>query len=64
MTKVKFILSSVSSGSLCWSVNNNSIYEKSKLNVFKNIKIAGEIFNNWPNDLFGTKLLKYFDIHF
>ena len=32
--------------------------ENSKLNVFKNIKFFGEISDNSPNDLFGTKIYK------
>ena len=39
MTKVMFILSSVSNGLDFWSVNHTSTYENSKLKVFKNIKI-------------------------
>ena len=39
MTKVMFILSSVSNGLDFWSVNHTSRYENSKLKVFKNIKI-------------------------
>ena len=30
------------------------MYENSELNVFKNIKLLGEIYDNLPNDLFGT----------
>ena len=40
------ILSSISSGLEFWSVNDTSIYENSESNVFKNIKLFGEISNN------------------
>ena len=46
MIKVKFILSSISSGLLLWSVSNTSMYENSRLNVFEKIELAGENFNN------------------
>ena len=49
-----FILSSISIGLEFWSENHTSIYENSALKVFKSIKVLGEIFNNWPNDLLGT----------
>ena len=42
-----FISSSIFSGLELWSVNY-------KLKSFKNIKILGEISNNWPNYLLGT----------
>ena len=42
-----FILSSISSGLECWSVNHASIYEISELKVFKNITFLSEISNNW-----------------
>ena len=38
-----FILSSISSGLEIWSANHTSIYENSKLNIFKNMKFLGEI---------------------
>ena len=50
------ILSSVSSGLEFWSVNNTSIYEQSELKGFKNTKLLGKIFSNWPSDLLGTNL--------
>ena len=28
--------------------------QNSELNIFKNIKLLGDIYNYWPNDLFGT----------
>ena len=40
-----FILSSISSGLEFWSVYHTSMYEKSKLEIFKNIKFVGEISN-------------------
>ena len=53
-----FILSFISSGLELWSVNHTSIYENSKLKVFKNITFLGEISNNWPKDLLGTNVYK------
>ena len=38
MTKVMFILSSISSGLKFWSVSHTSLYENSESDVFKNIK--------------------------
>ena len=46
-----FVLPSISSHLEFCSVNDTSIYENYKLKPFKNIKILGEISNNWPNDL-------------
>ena len=40
------ILSSTSRGLEFWSVNHTSIYENSELNVFKNIKVLGDISSN------------------
>ena len=48
-----FVLSSISRGLEFWSVSHNSIYENSKSKVFGNIKLLGETFNKWPNDLLG-----------
>ena len=56
ITKVKFILSSISNGWLFWSVNHTSMYENSELNVFKKIEFVDEIFNKLPNVLFGTNV--------
>ena len=53
-----FILSFISGGLECWSVNHTSIYQNSESNVFKNIKFSGEISNNWPIDLLGTNEYK------
>ena len=44
-----FILSSISSGWEFWSVNHTSIHEKSRLLVFKNTNVLGEISINWTN---------------
>ena len=46
------ILSSISSGLEFWSVNHTSIYENSKLNIFKDTKFLWESSNNWATDLF------------
>ena len=53
-----FILSSIFRDLEFWSVNYTSIYEKSELKVFKNIKFLGEISNNWPSDLLRTNVYK------
>ena len=53
-----FVLSWISNGLELWSLNQVSIYEKSELQVFKNIKFLGEIPNNWQNDLLGTNVYK------
>ena len=58
ITKVKFILCSISSGLLFWSVNYTSLCENSKLYVFKNVEFVGGISNESPNDLFRMKLCK------
>ena len=46
-----FILSSIFRGLEFWSVGHTSMYENSKLKVFKNIKFVAEISKKWPNDL-------------
>ena len=53
-----FILSSTFRDLEFWSVNHNSIYENFELNVSKNIKLLGEIFGNWPNELSGINVCK------
>ena len=58
---VKFILSSISSGLLDWSVNHTSKEEHSVFIVFIIVKTYREIFSNCPNCLFGTKLNNTFD---
>ena len=52
------ILSSISSVLEFWSIIHTSIYEHSESNVSKNIKILGEVSNNWPNDLLGINVYK------
>ena len=56
ITRVKFILSSISNGWLFWSVNHTSMSWNSELNVFKIIWFVAEIPNKLPNCLFGTKV--------
>ena len=66
MTKVKFLLSSISSGWLFWSVNHTSIPKNSEVNVFKKIKFIGTLSNELLNGLLGTniyKLLSLVDNH-
>ena len=58
ITNIKFILSSISNGSLFWSVNHTLISLYSELNVFKNILFVGEISNKLPNGLFRTNVYK------
>ena len=53
MTKVKFILSSISIGLLFWSINHTLIYGIPELYVFKNIRFVSDVSNNWQNGLFG-----------
>ena len=54
LTKVVFILSSISKGLEFWSVNHTLIYKNSESNVFENKKFSSQISNNWPNELLGT----------
>ena len=58
ITKVMFILSSVSRGFEIWSVNHTSMYENSELKIFKNITFLGDISSNWSNDLLEANLYK------
>ena len=64
-----FILSSISSGSEFWSVNHTSIHEKSRLLVFKNTNVLGEISINWTNGVMEqmeqmyTRLLNFVNNH-
>ena len=51
-----FILSSISRGLEFWSLNHTSRYENSESNVYKNINFLGEMSNNLPKDLLGTKV--------
>ena len=57
-----FVLFSISSGLELWSVNYTIINENSELKVFKNIKLLGEISNNWPNDLSGINVYKIVEL--
>ena len=57
-----FILSSISSGLEFLSVNQISIYENFKLKVFKNMKILGEMSNNWPKYLLGTYVYRTLEL--
>ena len=58
ITRAEFILSTISNGSLFWSVNHTSMTWNSELNVFKVIKFVGEISNKLPNGLSGSNLYK------
>ena len=58
MTKVMFILSSISRGLEFWSVEHTSIYENSELKVFKNIDVLGELSSIWSNDLLEINVYK------
>ena len=58
ITRVKFILSSISNVWLFWYVNHTSISSNSEINVFKKILLFGEISNTLPNGLFGTNVCK------
>ena len=40
------------------SASNTSIYKNSESKVFKDIKLLGEISNNWTKDLLGTNVYK------
>ena len=62
MTKVKFVLFSISNRLLRSSVNRTPIHENFELPVFKNIKFTGEIWYNWPNDLLGANLYKMLNL--
>ena len=53
-----FILSSIPSGIEFWLVNHTSVYKNSESKDFKNIKCLDVIYNNWPNDLFGSNVYK------
>ena len=60
MTKVKFILSSISSGLLFWSVNHTSVYENYDLNVFKKLNVFSQTIYL---ELIYTKLLNLVGNH-
>ena len=55
-------LSSISREWELWSVNDTSIYENSGSNVFKYIRLSGEISNNWQNDLLETNVYKSLEL--
>ena len=57
------ILSSISTGLELLSVNHTSIYEVSQLKVIENIRLLGEISNNWPKDLFEANVYKTLELH-
>ena len=58
ITKAKFVLSTISSGRLFWSVNDTWLVWNSMLNVFKGIKLVGTISNKLPNGFFRTNVYK------
>ena len=60
MISVKLKLSSISSALLTWSVNQASTEENPVLTVFVIVRGCGEIFINYPNCIFGTKVNKTF----
>ena len=65
ITKVMFILSSISCSLEFWS-KKSSVYQNSELKGFKNVNFFCEISNNWPNNLLGTmhtRLLNQVDNH-
>lgn len=51
ITKLKFIIPSISIGWKPWSVNNTSMNDNSKLIVLKKINFGGEILSRYTNDL-------------
>ena len=60
------VLSSMSSGLEFWSLNHTSIYENSKLKVFKNIKFLGinfidKISKHWVKYLLGKNAYNTFE---
>ena len=58
VTKVKFILSSISNGWLFWLGNHTSMTWNSELNIFNQMKFVGGNSNKLPNRLFGTNVYK------
>ena len=53
-----FTLSSISKGLEFWYTNHTSIYKNSQWKFLKNIKLLGEISNDWPNSLLETHVWK------
>ena len=58
MTKVNFILSSVSSRFLFFPVKHTLMYENFEPNTLGKTEFIGEFSNNWPNDLLETNVYK------
>ena len=54
-------LSSISKGTIFWSVNQTSVDENSVFVVFSIINECGAILSNCPNCLFGKKVNNTFD---
>lgn len=51
ITKLTFIIPSISIGWKPWSVNHTSMNDNSKLIVLKKINFGGEILSRYANDL-------------
>ena len=49
---------SICNGWLFWFVNHTSMAWTYQLNVFKKLKVVGEISSDYPNDLFETFVYK------
>ena len=62
MISVILTLSSISRGSLFWSVNHTSIDENSVFIVLSIINECDNILFNCPNSLFGSKVDNTFDV--
>ena len=58
-----FILFYIFSSLEIWSVNHTAMYENSELKAFKNMKLLGEIFGNWPNYLLGINVYKTLEFY-
>ena len=56
VSRVEFILSSISNGWLFWSVKHTLMAWNSELNIFKEIRFVGEISNKLP--MVGTNVYK------
>ena len=61
MIKVMFILFSISRSLEFWLVNHTSTYENTELEVFKNIKLLGEIISNLPSNFLGINVCKTYE---
>ena len=67
ITKVRFILPTISNGCLFWSESHTSMSWNSELNVFKNIWSVEEISNKVPNGYLGqtwTRPLNFVNNHY